>query len=151
MEHSLGKTTGWAATKAVFLEEGTENFIPWFLQTVNTLPGEKLLISLEGIASKEAAHQFLKKEIWLREDDFKRLVSPAAPISLLGYQITENNKSLGEVIEVVEQPHQTLCRIVIDQKDVWIPIHQDFLLKIDRGKKMIYVSLPDGLLDSYLH
>lgn len=150
MEHSLGGSINWDGTEVIFLEDGTENFIPWFLQTITVQPGDKTFITLEGITSKEEAHKFLKKEVWLKEDDFTRLVSPSAPISLLGYQIIEKSKLLGRVIEVVEQPHQTLCRIIIGQKDVWIPIHQDFLLEIDSRQKIIHVKLPEGLIDAYL-
>jgi 16S rRNA processing protein RimM len=56
---------------------------------------------------------------------------------------------LGEVIEVIEQPHQLLCVVLIDNKEVLIPVHEEFLKKLDKKNKKIYVSLPDGLLDIY--
>lgn len=150
VQHSLQKRTGWSKTEAIFLEEGKDNFLPWFLQSVAVQTNDKILIGLEGVDSREAAHKLLKKEVWLNENDFARLASPYSPIALLGYEIREEDKSLGEVIEVVEQPHQTLCKIIIDNKEVWIPIHEGSLVKTDRRKRIIYVKLPDGLLDIYL-
>jgi 16S rRNA processing protein RimM len=63
--------------------------------------------------------------------------------------IFNNKRELGEVVEVIEQPHQLLCVVMIDHKEVFIPIHEEFLKKLDKENKKLYVSLPDGLLDIY--
>jgi len=34
-------------------------------------------------------------------------------------------------------------------KEALIPVHEDFLLKIDKKKKQVHVELPEGLLDIY--
>ena len=52
--------------------------------------------------------------------------------------------------EFVEQPHQLLCRIEIETKEVLIPLHEDTIIKIDQKKKQIIVDLPEGLLEIYL-
>jgi 16S rRNA processing protein RimM len=57
---------------------------------------------------------------------------------------------LSDVLEVIEQPHQILCRLEIKNKEVLIPIHESFLKKIDHKKKQVMMELPDGLLDVYL-
>jgi 16S rRNA processing protein RimM len=69
---------------------------------------------------------------------------------LLGYHIQEEEKDLGEILELIEQPHQLLCRLQIENKDVYIPLHEDSLDKIDHKKRIVHVTLPDGLLDIYL-
>jgi 16S rRNA processing protein RimM len=50
---------------------------------------------------------------------------------------------------VIEQPHQVLCSIIIDGKEVLIPIHVNSLEKVDKKKRKLFVNLPDGLLDIY--
>jgi 16S rRNA processing protein RimM len=61
----------------------------------------------------------------------------------------EDGKVLGQILEVIEQPHQILCRVNINEKEALIPLHQDTLLKIDKKKKQVIVSLPEGLLEIY--
>jgi 16S rRNA processing protein RimM len=39
--------------------------------------------------------------------------------------------------------------LLIDDKEVLIPIHEKSLEKLDKSNKKLYVSLPDGLLDIY--
>ena len=35
-------------------------------------------------------------------------------------------------------------------KEILIPLHDDFLQKIDHDAKTIYVAVPDGLINLYL-
>jgi 16S rRNA processing protein RimM len=106
-------------------------------------------IKLEGIDTREAAAKISQKEIWLTEEDFKRLSAKSTPANLLGYTIINNKERLSEILEVIEQPHQLLCRIELNSKEVLIPINESFLKKIDHKKKEVVVELPQGLLDIY--
>ena len=56
---------------------------------------------------------------------------------------------LGEILEVIEQPHQVLCRIDLEGKEALIPVHEQTLRKVDQQKREVHVELPDGLLDVY--
>jgi len=91
-----------------------------------------------------------RKAVWLTEADFKKQAARTAPVNLLGYHIYENDKQLGEILELIEQPHQLLCRLQIENKDVFIPLHEESLEKVDHKKRIVHVTLPEGLLDIYL-
>ncbi|MEO9021263.1 MAG: PRC-barrel domain-containing protein [Ginsengibacter sp.] len=149
LEHSLGKKTSLKGLETIFMEEKKDSFLPYFVSSAKIKNEKEIFISLEEIQSKEAAHIFVKKEVWLSEEDFKKFAAVAAPISFLGFTIVSDHEELGEVTEVIEQPHQVLCAIIIEGKEVLIPIHEDSLEKIDKKKRKLYVSLPDGLLDIY--
>jgi 16S rRNA processing protein RimM len=94
--------------------------------------------------------KFTAKEIWVAEPDFKKFTAKTAPINLLGYTIINKNEPLGEILELIEQPHQLLCRLEIKGKEVLIPLHEASLLKVNHKKKEVMVELPDGLLEIYL-
>lgn len=149
IQHSLGKRTDFKNTEAIFLEESEQSFIPWFITITEAKSKDETFIELEGIHSREEARDLLKKEVWLPADDFHRLAAASASISLLGYEIVENKDRLGTILEVIEQPHQTLCRIEWEKNEAWIPLHSETLIKIDRKNKVVRVHLPDGLLDVY--
>jgi 16S rRNA processing protein RimM len=68
----------------------------------------------------------------------------------LGYTIINKTKPIGEIMEVIEQAHQMLCRIEVNKKEVLIPLNEDTLKKIDHKKKEVIVHLPEGLLEIYL-
>ncbi|MES2880950.1 MAG: 16S rRNA processing protein RimM, partial [Bacteroidota bacterium] len=96
------------------------------------------------------ATALVQKFVWLPEADFKKFSAKTSPINLLGYQIIEEGKPLGSILEVIEQPHQILCRIEIGGKEVLIPMHSETIEKIDHKKREVTVVLPPGLLEIYL-
>ncbi len=149
LEHSLGKKTSLKGLENIFIEEKKDSFIPYFIESGKIKSDKEIYLKLEGISSKETAKRFVKKEVWLYEKEFKKFAANAAPISLLGFMIMNEDKALGEVCEVIEQPHQVLCKIMFNNKEALIPVHEDSLQKIDRKNNKIFVKLPDGLLDIY--
>jgi 16S rRNA processing protein RimM len=67
----------------------------------------------------------------------------------VGYHLWQGEEDLGEILEVIEQPHQVLCRIDLAGREALIPIHEETLRKVDRKGLKVFVELPDGLLDVY--
>ncbi len=149
LKHSLGKKTSLKGLETLFIEEKKDSFIPYFIESTKIKSDTETYIKFEGISSKEAAHKLIQKEIWLLENDFKKFASTSAPISLLGFNLINEDEDLGEILEVIEQPHQVLCKILLDGKEALIPIHEEFLDKIDKENRKVFVTLPDGLLEIY--
>lgn len=149
LKHNLGKTTSLKGLQAIFIEEKKENFIPWFVENSRIKSDDETYLKIEGINTKEQATRLTQKEVWLPEEDFKKFSSKTSPINLLGFDIVEDGKVIGKVLEVIEQPHQLLCRIDLDGKEAFIPLHSETMLKVDNRKKQVIVSLPPGLLEIY--
>jgi 16S rRNA processing protein RimM len=150
LQHSLGKKTTFKGLAAIFLEETTDNFIPYFIEKTSIKNDAETFVKLEGIDSPEAARKLTPKEVWLQEADFQKYTHKAAPIALLGFEIIDGEASLGQIIEVIEQPHQILCTILYKGKEALIPVHQESLIKIDSKNKKIFVELPEGLLEVFM-
>lgn len=150
LKHGLGKKTALKNLGTLFIEDKAGAQIPYFVQSAKAKNHEEVFIKLEGIDSKEAAQLLTRKSIWFKREDFEKHAAPAASISLIGFTIVEDGKALGPVTEIIEQPHQVLCTVVIEGKEAMIPLHEASLLKIDRKKKEVHVTLPEGLLEIYL-
>lgn len=147
--HSLGKKTSLKGLAALFMEETDNNFLPYFIEKTSIKNDTETLIKLEGFDTKESARRLFPKEVWMAEEEFKKFAANAAPIALLGFDMIDGDTNLGEIIEVIEQPHQVLCTIMYKGKEALIPIHEQSLLKIDKKKKQVHVELPAGLLEIY--
>lgn len=150
LRHHLGKKTALKGLETLFIEDKKEEFLPYFIESVKIKTAEELFVKLDGINSKEVAQNLVQKQVWLIEEEFHKHAGKSAPISLLGFHMIHKGEDLGEVLEVIEQPHQVLCRIEWKGREALIPIHEETLLKIDKARKQLIVQLPDGLLDVFI-
>ena len=147
--HRLGRKTSLKGLKTIFLEEKKDVMLPWFIESTRIKSEEEIFLKLEGLDTKETARKVVQKEVWLTEEDFEQFAGKSAPISLVGFQLWQGEENLGEILEVIEQPHQVLCKIDLNGKEALIPVHAATLEKVDKKKRQVFVVLPDGLLDVY--
>ena len=149
LHHQLGKKSSLKGLEVLFIEENKDEMLPYFVQSTRIKSESEIYLQLEGIDVKEKAKPLMQKQVWLPEEEFEKYAARSAPISLLGFHILDDQKDLGEILEVIEQPHQILCRINLEDKEVLIPLHEETIKKIDNKKKQVHVVLPEGLLDVY--
>jgi 16S rRNA processing protein RimM len=150
LKHSLGKKTSLSGLETIFIEEKKDELLPYFIEGTRIKTETEIYLKLEGINAKEPAQRLVQKQIWLTADDFHKFAGRSAPISLLGYHVLHQGEDLGEILEVIEQPHQLLCRIELNGKEVLLPVHNETLQKVDKNKKQVILDLPEGLLDIFL-
>jgi len=149
LKHALGKKTDLKGLETLFVEDRKDSFLPYFLDYAKGKTHDETLVKLEGIDSKERAQLLTRKEVWLLQKDFEQFTDAAAPLSLLGFMMINEGEPIGEVLEVIEQPLQVLCKIMYKGNEALIPIHEETLDEIDKENREVHVTLPDGLLDIY--
>jgi 16S rRNA processing protein RimM len=147
--HGLEKKSNFKGVEVLFIEETKNSYLPYFIQTAKAKDATETYVKLEGVETKEAAHRFVQKQVWLHQEEFQKVAGKRSMIGLLGFAIIDKDNNIGIVEEVIEQPHQVLLRTSCNNKEAYIPLHEETLLKIDRKKKEVLVDLPDGLLDIY--
>ncbi len=124
IQHHLGKKIVVSKIKVIFLEQKKD--------------------------SKEQASKYIRRDVWLKEEEIQTHTQKNNPIAWVGYHVIDQGNDLGPVLEVIEQPHQILCRLEIEGKEVLIPVNEQTLRKIDHKTKTLVLMLPDGLLEVYL-
>lgn len=149
LEHHLGKKTSLKGLQVIFIEEKTGQHLPYFIEKTGIKNEQEVYVKLEDVHTPEAARKLTPKTVWMQEADFQKFSSSSSPIRLLGYHIIDGDNDLGEILEVIEQPHQILCTILYKEKEAYIPIHEESLLKVDKKNRKVFVDLPEGLLDVY--
>jgi 16S rRNA processing protein RimM len=150
VQHHLGNKIAVTKIKVIFIEQKKEELLPYFVESARKKGEDDLYLKLEGIDSKEAASKFIRREVWIKEEEVQIHTRKNNPIGGVGYQVVDQGKDLGPIMEVIEQPHQVLCRLEINSKEVLIPINEQTLQRIDHKSKKLLLNLPDGLLDVYL-
>jgi 16S rRNA processing protein RimM len=148
--HHLGKKIAVSKIKVIFLEQKKDELLPYFVENIRKKAEDELYLKLEGIDSKEVATKFLRRDVWMKEEEIQTHTQKNNPIGWVGYHVLDQGRDLGPILEVIEQPHQVLCRIEIDTKEVLIPINEQTLVKVEHKNKSVLLTLPDGLLEVYL-
>jgi 16S rRNA processing protein RimM len=133
-----------------FIIEERGSFLPWFISKIEWLGFNDGFISFEEITSVEKAKEHTKKELLLSQKDFELYFKKTSESLgyLVGYKATdEKHGALGVIDEITEHPGQLLCTIKNGKEELTIPFVEDFIVTIDKRKKEIIFSLPEGLLD----
>src|SRR5690242_11186164 len=82
LQHSLGKKTSLKGLETIFIEEGSNNFMPYFITSASIKNDKEVFLKIEGVDTKEAARKLTPKEVWITENDFKKFAAKSSPISL---------------------------------------------------------------------
>jgi 16S rRNA processing protein RimM len=133
--------------ESVFLEiDGRP--VPFFISYSEYSGADILKLKFEGYDTVEKAGRLAGCRIFLttgtpaynKEDNIN---------SLAGFKvIIQGDELLGSITEVVANPGQLLLNIKsVKNKDILIPFHEHFIVRIDKVMKIIVMDIPDGLTE----
>jgi len=134
----------------------TENgLLPYIKESVEDAGNRKYLLKLEDVSSKESAEKLCKKEVFISKDFFDKSVIIAEDDQsynfLIGYQLFDQDQNfIGKIEDVIELPTGEIAQLIINGKEVLLPIAPDLIIAIEHQEKNITIQIPEGLLDVYL-
>lgn len=126
--------------------------VPYFVQSFKIPQKNTAYIYLEDIDHIDKAMPLVKKDIYLAnkfkpeksEDEFTLR-------DLEGFTaVDEDEGELGKIIEIQEFPQQLMATVIYQEREVLIPLIEEIITGIDLNNEIVYVDLPEGLLDIYL-
>lgn len=124
------------------------SYVPYFIENIRET--NNLLLKIEEIDNPESASILSMKDIYLSTHKIQNnpeQKQEKKPSSLIGYTIYDGESMLGIIHHLEKMPKQTLAYIIVDQKDIAIPMVDQLIENIDNTKKILYMNLPEGLLD----
>jgi 16S rRNA processing protein RimM len=131
----------------VFLEiEGKP--VPFFSTVINLTGGDLLRLKLEGCELLGGLNELAGCRVFL--DSGKGELNPGKSLtSLAGFRVLSKDKILaGTIREIIENPGQWLMNVETESgRRLFIPLHEDLIIKVDKKKKTILMDLPEGLLE----
>jgi len=134
--------------ESVFLEiEGRP--VPFFIADIDYSGADILKLQFEGYDSSEKISEFVGCRVFLTTGSGKAKKTGNADVNLTGYSVViEEHTLLGTITEIIENPGQWLLNVVSPgRKNFLIPLHEDFIVSIDKKTKTIKMDLPEGLTE----
>lgn len=133
---------------AIFLESTSQEKIPYFIETVEAIAVDTVLIKLEDINGREQVTPWIKSPVWARAEDLSEEIEEH--ISLEDFIIIDNQLGeIGRIEEVVEIRYQELAKVIYENKEILIPLHDDLITKLDESSQKIFMNLPEGLIEVF--
>jgi 16S rRNA processing protein RimM len=124
---------------------------PFFIEDVRV--GNNIIAKFEDIDTPELALSISSKEIFLRAtdllaDDEREMIMEKMPFEhCIGYTIYDGDKTIG-VIEIIEEfPQQEMAILQYENREILVPLNEQFIVRVDDEGKAIYMNLPEGILD----
>jgi 16S rRNA processing protein RimM len=137
--------------ESVFVEQH-KNLIPFFIETSSLHKSSLLRVQFEEVENEADADALVGKELYLP----LQLLPPLSGNKFYYHEIigfTVKDLSFGEVgtvIGVNDNTAQHLFIIEKDNKEILIPINDEFIVNVSRKSKEITLQVPEGLIELYL-
>ncbi|NVK52417.1 MAG: 16S rRNA processing protein RimM [Flavobacteriaceae bacterium] len=137
--------------ESVFVDLGN-NLIPFFIDKSLLQKGNQLRVQFEDVYTEEEADAILKADVYLPLDLLPKLTGNKFYFhEIINFKIVDVNYGLvGTIDGVNDKTAQPLFEISNGDKEVFIPMIDDFIKKVDRENKTIEVETPAGLIELYL-
>lgn len=137
--------------ESVFVDYNN-NLVPFFIDKSALHKSDLLRVKFEDVDSEEDADDLMKADIYLPLILLPKLEGDQFYYhEIIGYTIQDINfGEVGIVKAVNDSTAQALFEVDRDGVEILIPMNDEFIGKIDRESKVIYVETPEGLIDLYL-
>jgi 16S rRNA processing protein RimM len=126
--------------------------VPFFVESYRFKSDETALVRLDGIENEIQARALSNKEVFypliFAGEEEVQAHDDNEWSFYIGFKIFEATAGyIGEVAEVDDSTLNILFRITKDDKEILMPVAEEFFTEINTKKREMHVRLPDGLLE----
>jgi len=136
---------------SVFIEL-SGNFIPFFIENSQLHKSELLRVKFEDVDTEADADALIKSECFLPLATLPKLDDDKFYFhEIIGFKVEDKNfGNVGVIKGVNDTTAQSLFEIDRNGIEILIPMNDEFIEKVDKKNKIIFVETPEGLIDLYL-
>jgi 16S rRNA processing protein RimM len=112
------------------------------------------LVKFEDVDKKDIADKLSKKQVYITSEQFKQWINtdnlPDDYSYLIGYDLLNQERQLiGAVEDIMALPEQYLAQLIVNGREILVPLQEDLIIEINTKKHYIQVDIPDGLIEMY--
>ena len=122
--------------------------VPFFLEEYRFRSDNMALVKFEGIDSAEAARRFTNVEVYFPKKYMDEQDEITSWNFFVGFQVKDvRYDGLWSIVDVDDATINVLFVIDKEGKELLLPAHEEFIVGLDKKKKILTVDIPEGLLD----
>ena len=123
-------------------------FIPFTIDNVRSFSKNVLIVKLKEIRSEDDVNEVINKNVYVNSTEIGSNIDLGFFYNnLINFDVITDSKKIGRIENINSKLPQPVFEIIYDSRKVLIPIHEDFIRKIDKVNNTIYLDFPDGLLE----
>ena len=136
--------------ETVFIDKN-EGLIPYFIEKLTLHKSKLLRVKFEDVNNEDDAKSLLNKDLYLPIDKLPKLEKDKFYYhEVSGFKAYDQfGKEIGVIKTLNDNGPQALFVIDSNDTEILIPVHDDFIKKLDRHGKKILLKIPDGLLEIF--
>lgn len=125
--------------------------LPYMIEEIQLRGSNQAVVKFKDVDGDEIK-SLMKTELYLP-------VSALPPLTgnkfyyheVIGFSVIDSNKgNIGKIVDFIDVIQQPIMQIDYNGTEVLIPAIDHIFNTIDRAKKEIYITAPDGLIEVYL-
>ena len=123
-------------------------FIPFTIDNVRSFSKNVLIVKLKEISSEDEVNEVINKNIYIDSAEMASNIDSGFFYNdLINFEVITDSKKIGRIENINSKLPQPVFEIIYDSRKVLIPIHEDLIKKIDKKNRIIYLDIPNGLLE----
>ena len=129
------------------------NLVPFFIESSQLHKSELLRIKFEDVDTEDDADSLIKSELYLPLNFLPELEGDKFYYhEIIGFKVEDKNfGNVGIITGVNDSTAQALFEIDRNGTEILIPMNDEFIIKVDKPNKTIFVETPEGLIDLYIN
>jgi len=137
----------WKTLKTLFIEIKSQ-LVPYFIEHIS-VRNDKAFVKLEDVDTSEQAALLKGGSLYLSKETRPKLArGEFYNEEVIGFEVFDEGQGPLGFVEAVEQAGSNRFLILsYVQKEIMIPVNGPFIKSINKSKKKIAVTLPEGFLD----
>ena len=137
--------------ESVFIEIG-KNLVPFFIERSQLHKSLLLRVKFEDVDDEPMADSLMKRELYMPLTALPKLEGNKFYFhEIIDFQVIDTEYgNVGTITGVNDTTSQALLEIDHNGDQVLIPTNDDYIEKVDREKKTITVTTPEGLIELYI-
>ena len=141
----------YTGMESVFVEYN-ENLVPFFIERSGLHRSTLLRVKFEDVDTEDDAEDIMKCSVYLPLNQLPELDGDKFYFhEIIGFTVEDvNYGTVGKITAINDSTSQSLFEIDKNGKQVLIPLNDEFIEKLDKKNKIIFVKTPEGLIDLYL-
>ncbi len=125
--------------------------VPFKIEQIEIRGEEEIVVKFEDVDSELEARKLSQKKLFAEKIRAAKKEDIVSWNDLTGFNVVDSvDGELGIITEVIEYPMQMIAKCIVKEKEVMFPLNDEIVTDIDAKKKVVYVDLPEGLLEMYI-